>query len=229
VVRAGHDPTEARRQALGHLLHRYLGAFRSFLMVRFRMPRDRAEDVVQGFVLSQVLDKNLIGGADAARGRFRNFLMTALERYAISEFRKESAQQRQGGRAQVDVQEHQDRLAGQGDDPAVAFDVVWATEVVRQAIERMRQATQPARPDLWGVFHDRMIGPMFEGSESRSYATLIGRLGFKDESQAASALKTAKHIFARFLRGVVAEYTLGEDEVDREIGELMLVLGTPAR
>jgi RNA polymerase sigma-70 factor (ECF subfamily) len=228
VARAGQtDAAQAQRDALDALLRRYLPAFRSFLIARYRIPRDKADDWVQGFVASRLVEKNLIGKAEASRGKFRNFLMTALGRYAIDQLREESAQKRQGDRRHADVQDQQDQLAGAAnEDPAAAFDASWATRVVAQAIEQMRQATSATRPELWAVFHDRVIGPAFDGSNPSSYAQLIGRLGFKDEGQAANTLHTAKRIFARVLRGIVAEYALTAEDVDQEIAELMQALGS---
>jgi DNA-directed RNA polymerase specialized sigma24 family protein len=225
VVRAGQDASQTRRDALGELLQRYMGALRTFLITRYRLSRDRADDMVQGFILSRLVEKNLLGKADADRGKFRNFLMTALERYAVDQFREASAQKRQGDHNIIDVQDQQNRLGAATDNPAAAFDVSWASEVIRQTIERMKQATETTRPDLWGVFKDRVLGPAFDGAEPSSYAELIGRLGFKDEGQAASALQTAKRIFSRLLRGIVAEYAMTASEVDEEVGELLSALG----
>jgi RNA polymerase sigma-70 factor (ECF subfamily) len=126
VARAGQDPSAAQRDALGNLLRRYLAAFRSFVTTRYRLPRDRADDLVQGFIASRLLEKNLIAKAEANRGKFRNFLMTALERYAVDQFREAAAQKRQGDRNPVDVQEGQNHLAGSDEDPAKVFDRLWA-------------------------------------------------------------------------------------------------------
>ena len=225
VMRAGADPSAAQRDALGDLLRRYEGAFRTFLVTRYRLDRDRADDMVQGFILSRLLERNLITRAEATRGKFRNFVMTALERYAVDQFREAAALKRQGDRAPVDVQDHQDQLPGSaGADPAAAFDRSWAADVVRQAVERMRRSTESTRPDLWGVFTDRVLGPTFDGAQPTAYAELIARLGFADEGQAASALQTAKRIFARVLRGVVAEYAMTAGEVDQEVSDLKAAL-----
>ncbi len=225
VMRAGADPSVAQRDALGDLLRRYEGAFRTFVMTRHRLPRERAEDLVQGFILSRVLERNLLARADAGRGKFRNFVMTALERYAVDQFREAAALKRAGDRAGVDVQAYQDALPGPADgDPAAAFDASWASAAVRQSVERMRAATEVTRPDLWGVFSDRLLGPAFDGAEPTAYADLIARLGFADEAKAASGLQTAKRIFARILRGVVAEYALTADDVDQEIDDLKAAL-----
>lgn len=225
VVRAGQDASQSQRDALGDLLRRYLGAFRTYVISKYRMNREEADDVVAGFVASRVLEQNLISKAREGRGKFRNFMMTALQRYAIDELRREGAQKRGGGRSGEDVVEQQERLAGDDQDPAAMFDASWAREVVSIAIERMRTATEKTRPDLWGVFADRVIGPAFDGSQPSAYPELIARLGFADEGQAANALHTAKRIFARTLRGVVGEYAITADEVDEELKDLMGVLG----
>ncbi|QOV89044.1 sigma-70 family RNA polymerase sigma factor [Humisphaera borealis] len=225
VARAGEDPSVAQRDALGDLLRKYLPAFRTYVISKYRIDRDRADDLVSGFVASRVVEKNLIGKAELGRGKFRNFLMTALERYSIDQFREESAQKRGGDRSGEDISEHADRLGDGEADPSAEFDAGWARQVVRQAIDRMRDATATTRPDLWGVFDDRVIGPAFDGDTPTAYDDLIRRLGFKDEGQAANALQTAKRIFSRILRGVVAEYAMTADEVDEEVGVLLSALG----
>ena len=225
VVRAGQDPSTVQRDALGDLLKKYLKAFRTYVVSKYRVSPDQADDLVAGFVASRIVERNLIGKANADRGKFRNFLMTALERYVIDQFREDSAMKRGGDRGSEDVFEQRERLAGNDQDPSAAFDVGWAQEVVRQAIEQMRQATETTRPDLWGVFSDRVLGPVFDDTAPSAYELLITRLGFKDEGQAANALQTAKRIFARIVRGVVAEYAVTADEVDQEVGVLLKALG----
>src|SRR4051812_38640775 len=80
VARAGQPPAEARA-ALDVLLRRYAPALRAHLLLDRRMSGDRskAEDVLQGFVADKVLERNLIALADRERGRFRTFLLAALD------------------------------------------------------------------------------------------------------------------------------------------------------
>src|SRR5262245_3371008 len=77
VTAAGQDPSQAQRDALGKLLGRYLPAFHTYVVTRYRMPAERADDLVAGFVASRLVERGLVGRAEAARGKFRNFLMTA--------------------------------------------------------------------------------------------------------------------------------------------------------
>jgi RNA polymerase sigma-70 factor (ECF subfamily) len=227
VQRAGEDPSDAQRDALGDLLKQYLGAFRTYVMSKYQVSAHKAEDLVSGFIASRVVEKNLIGKADAGRGKFRNFLMTALERYVIDQLREDSAVKRGGDSSRQDVADLRDRIPGRsaGDDPAAAFDAGWARDIIRQAIERMREATEKSRPELWCIFSDRVLGPAYDNTAPTAYQAMIKRLGFADEGQAANALHTAKRIFARILRGVVAEYAMTAEEVDEEIASLKLTVG----
>ncbi|MFO0748496.1 MAG: ECF-type sigma factor [Myxococcota bacterium] len=219
VQRAGLDPSLAQRDALGELIARYAGPLRAWVMARKRVDRERAEELVQAFLASRVVEKNLLGRAAQDRGRFRTFLVTALERFVIDTYREESAAKRGGGAdtRDLDAAEH---VSDGGLDAAAALERQWAQDVIAEAVRRMRTATA-GRPDLWGVFADRILGPAFDGTDASAYADLVQRLGFAHEGQAASALQTGKRIFARTLRGVVAEYAATADEVDAELAELM--------
>jgi RNA polymerase sigma-70 factor (ECF subfamily) len=224
VVRAGKDPSESQRDALGELLQHYIPAMRTYVVCKYRVDPERADELVAGFLASRIVEKNLVGKAEQGAGKFRNFLMTALQRYVVDRFREESALKRGGDQQRQDVMERGD-LADGDHEPAAAFEAEWARDVVAQAIARMRASTEQTRPDLWGVFSDRVLGPAFDGSQPSAYVDLVQRLGFTDEGQAANALHTAKRIFARILRSVVAEYEQTASDIDDEVGELMKSLG----
>src|SRR4051794_36682601 len=86
VARAGEsgDAAEAaRREALGVILGRYLPALRAHLLAR-RVPAGWVDDLLQGFIADKVIEYNLLGYADRGRGKFRTFLLTALDRFAAN-------------------------------------------------------------------------------------------------------------------------------------------------
>jgi RNA polymerase sigma-70 factor (ECF subfamily) len=227
VVRAGDAASDAQRDALGALVRRYLTPLRSYLLQRFRLERDAADEVLAAFIATRLVEKQLVAQAREARGRFRGFLTTALERFAIDQARERAAMKRGGGLVHEELDAAESIEVGSEAGAAeTALVGQWAREVVALALTRMRAATEEVRPDLWGVFADRVLGPAFDGRDPSAYATLVERLGFADEGQAANALHTAKRIFARTLRGVVAEYSESAAEVDTEVRELMAALAT---
>src|SRR3954469_23630165 len=85
VKKAGCTSGESQRAALVEVLNRYMPALRSHLIYHKRIESHQAEDLLQGFLLSKVIEQDLIGAARQERGRFRSFLLTALDRFAISQ------------------------------------------------------------------------------------------------------------------------------------------------
>lgn len=61
---ADHAQTVVRSEALERLLGSYAPAMVGHLVHRKRLPPDRAEDLVQGFIADKVLEKRLVGRAD---------------------------------------------------------------------------------------------------------------------------------------------------------------------
>jgi DNA-directed RNA polymerase specialized sigma24 family protein len=85
VLRARGAPSEASRKALAVLCREYRAPLLAFARRREADP-DRAEEMVQDF-LARVVEKDIFGKGDPARGRLRSFLRTALRRH-VSNFRK---------------------------------------------------------------------------------------------------------------------------------------------
>ena len=212
---------EGRREALGVLLLRYLPALRAYLMQRGGLTCDNADDILQEFVASKILQGEAIAHARRNEGKFRTFLLKTLNRFVINRMRDRQTKKRapQHGRI-VSLGDHLE-LLGSERQPADAFHAAWAQEALREALRRMQvQCERSGRADLWAVFQCRVAGPILEGKEPVSYEHLIERFGFRSPSQASNALITAKRMYARTLRAVLAEYARDEEEVEEEIREL---------
>lgn len=218
------DDQAIARVALSELLQRYMPALRSYLVVQKRLAPDRADDVIQGFMASEVLVRGLIRRADRARGRFRALLVTALDRYIIRDLRRRNARKRIADRA-VSLE-----AVGPAIDPGMpqqadVFDVAWARQVIDQTLSGMRRECDGAgRPDLWTIFEGRILAPTLDGAEPVSYDRLVQDFGLGSPKQAANAVITARRMFVRHLRMVVAEYVLDPDDLDSEINDLHEIL-----
>jgi RNA polymerase sigma-70 factor (ECF subfamily) len=219
----GADDTSGadRRIALDILLRSYYQPMRRFLMTRYNHSPESAEDLIQGFITASILEKNLLLGADQKKGRFRTFLLTALKRFAVNEWRASRTQRRGGG-----------KLAGMEDvlEPADSpardqFDLSWARHVIGQAVQRVQKECEKSdRADVWGVFQARVLGPTLHENEAPSYAELVERFGFKSPTHASNVLVTGKRMFIRAIREVVAEYGGSDEEIEEEILDLHRIL-----
>lgn len=224
VGRAGQDFAETRRQALGELLLRYLPALRAHLVYGKRQSPENADDLLQEFVAGKILERNLIGQADAQLGKFRTFLLTALDRFLIDHIRQQAAQKRSPGEGGLQMLGDRADLL-KADQPHDAFDIAWAHNVISETIRLMRTECEAShRMDVWGVFECRLLDPLLNGTEPVAYDAMVERFGFQSPSQASNVLMTAKRMFARLMRSVVGEYSLGNEQIESEIRELMDIL-----
>lgn len=222
VGRAGAGDTQ-RREALGNLLAQYVGPLRSFLSARFGVPRDRAEDLLHGFLADKVLEQDLVRQADRARGRFRSFLLRSLENFTIAQIRKERSSRRSPDSPmwRLDFDE-----AAEPPAPAIAdeFDAAWGKRVIDLALQAMHQeCLGGARADLWTVFDSRVLRPTLQGEQPVPLSTLVEQLGVTP-AKASNLLITSKRMFARHLREIISEYAVDVSEVEDELRHLKLIL-----
>lgn len=226
------EGAEGPRHALGALLRRYLPALRARLVIEKGIRPEKAGDLLQGFLADKVLERDLIGHADRARGRFRTFLLTALDRYVVDHHRAATAEKRNPAEGPIvslgDVGEPDHPRSG-ASPPAAASEVAWAREVLAEAIRRMEaQCRTDHRPDLWEVFRCRVLDPALEGADPLPYDQFVSAFSLRTPAQAANALVTAKRMFARVLKSVVAEYADGA-AADQEIADLRAILAGARR
>ena len=116
--------------------------------------------------------------------------------------------------------------ACQAAGPAQGFDIEWARQVVHEALDRMKRHCHTlGRHDLWEIFDFRVLKPNLEGNAAPSYAALMRQFSFETPTQASNAVITAKRMFVRSLRGVIAEYEPDEERIEAEIMDLRRIIG----
>jgi hypothetical protein len=222
IASACHTRQQKGRVALDCLLTRYQTALLAHISFKFRATEDAAQDLLQSFVAEKFLEKELLAQANPARGRFRTFLLNALDRFVISQQRKERAQKRSPEAGFVPLDHLQTKDEPQYlDRPDPRAEAVWAQEVIAAALLNMRRECETSnRMDIWGVFEGRLLSAVLEDSPETGYEELIQRFDFKSPSYAFNALNTAKRMFKRHLQAVIAEYERGDREVEDELREL---------
>ncbi len=225
IGRAEDGNTVMRHQALSELLRRYMPALKAHLVVEKRLSHDLAEDILQGFVLDKVLEQSLLAAANRARGLFRNFLLTALDRYATDQRRHNQAGIRHSADAVSLEVIPQDLLARNA--PVDDFDIAWARQLLQNTLDLMQaQCQEMQRPEVWDVFNCRVLQPLYDHATPPTYEELVARFGFNSPTQACNALTTGKRMFTRILRSQIGEYETPE-AVDAEILDLHKILAQP--
>jgi DNA-directed RNA polymerase specialized sigma24 family protein len=221
----GKADGSAAQAALDGLLQKYQAPLLAHLQWRFRSSEHQAEDWFQGFVARKVLEKDLLGSARRERGRFRTFLLNALDNYVADEIRRENQAIRKPPGGFVTADEITETLPSTSEGASDPADVIWARAVIQQAAKRLHDYYQVRqRADLWGIFEEGFMGPILNETKPPGMAELAGRLGFDSADQASNALITAKRKFKRFLESGVAEYVEDREAVEGELRELMAIL-----
>jgi DNA-directed RNA polymerase specialized sigma24 family protein len=225
VQLAGGNSGGVRGEALEALLRNYYPALLSHLVVVRRLSEADAKDVLQGFVVGHILEKDLIGQARRNMGsRFRSFLLTALDRYLIDQMRRAGRKKRCADE-QVQLDEGLD-LEAETPDTSELFDVVWARALVREACRRVcEECTAKGCPKRRQVFEQRLLLPMIDGCAAVPYGELVDRLEISSPAEAANLLTTVKRMFVRHLRDLIAEYTPEPGDIDEELRQLRVTLG----
>lgn len=224
VLSAGDTASPLAETSLAELCQAYWRPLYAYVRSRGHGVDD-ARDLTQQF-FSRLLERNGLATADPARGRFRTFLLTSLQRFLVSEWRRETALRRDAARVvplELEWDSVESRLT---DGPAGAvpleleFDRQWADALLGRALASLRaehvaagraELLDTLEPFVWG--RDGGLG----------HTEMAARLGLSD-----GAVRVAVHrLRARFrelLRQEVAATVASEDEVDAELRHLVEIL-----
>jgi len=224
TARSGDEPR--KKAALDELLTRYWKPVYCYLR-RKGYDSHTAKDLTQGFFYKVVLGGDIVGKADRARGRFRTFLLTVLERYVAKVRRAEKAKRRmpEGGFVRLDgIDGAVIPEPVQYSTPIEAFEYAWATalldEVLAEVARKCRETDSVAH---WEVFRARFLLPIVDGDEPTPLADLCAKYGISKKAKASKMVQRIKRLFRVALRRHVRQFVDSDAEVDDEIRYLMRV------
>ena len=220
--------SEVRQQAaLDELMRRYWKPVYCYLR-RKGKSNEEAKDLTQGFFCDIVLGKELPQKADKAKGRFRTFLLTALDHYVTSVHRAATAKKRRppGGLAPLDAIDGAS-VPEPADDatPDAAFHYAWACELLDEVLAEVESGCRERDMAAhWAVFRARVLRPILGNTEPPPLAALCAEHGIEGEARASNMLVTVKRRFQAALRRRVRLLVGSDGDVDEEIGDLMRIL-----
>lgn len=204
------------REHMGRLLQTYWQPMYAHLRHK-GLSHEKAEDIVQEFSV-RILDNDLLSIADPKRGRFRTLLLTALDRFAVSQFRYDNAAKRApASLVSLDASEV-DHTRSANPAASAAFDRAFALDVIAQVLAKMKQECETEdQPKRWKVFEDRVVSPALDGVDPPSYVSMAEELGLDGEKAAMNLLVTAKRQFTRLLTRHVRDYVTRNPDIDHYI------------
>ncbi len=147
VLQARQQETPQARAALEQLCRTYWYPLYAYVRRRGHSAPD-AEDLTQEF-FARLLEKGYLQAADQAKGRFRTFLLVALDRFLANERDRARAQKRGGGCTMVPLDTRLgQRLCAEEtvpeSSPEGEYEQHWARTLVDQAVGRLRTEYEQA-------------------------------------------------------------------------------------
>jgi len=185
--------SEAAREALGELCEAYWYPLYAYLRRRGR-DADEAHDLVQGFLV-RLLERGDLA-ASPEKGRFRSYLLGALQHHVANEKRREGAKKRTPDRPLVSLSpdEAESRYVHEPaneETPERLFERRWALALIERALATLREeARERGRLALTEALLPRLVSP----AEARPLRELADELGLSE-----GALKVAHHRLKRRL------------------------------
>jgi RNA polymerase sigma-70 factor (ECF subfamily) len=223
VLAAGEGDSAQAREAIESLCAVYWYPLYAYVRRKGHSPAD-AEDLVQGF-FARLLCLNSMAQVTRERGKFRSFLLGAMNHYMADEWDRASAKRRDCRRTiSLDAGAAETRFGQEPQDhqtPERLFQRQWAMALLEAVVNRLRGEYAAAGKDelfmalRFAIAADRHALP---------YAELAGMLGM-----AEPAVRVAVHRLRRRYREMIREEiarTVGSaDEVEEELRELMTAMG----
>ncbi len=216
------DP-KGQREALSRLLQLYCGKLKRILNYRFRLGDDRTEELLQDFIADKILGGEILHRYKQDQGRFRSWLLTSLEHYAIDCSRRAQAQRRfDGNHLSLDTEDQAAWVVDRGVEPDLLLQLCWARQVCGRALRRMKRECEARSQDrIWAVYKICELRPTLTKAQKPDYTQVVARFGFASPSQAYNTRITALRKAAQHFREVIREdYGYDQQGIEQELREL---------
>jgi RNA polymerase sigma factor (sigma-70 family) len=223
VLTAGRNDTTRARQALGKLCQTYWFPLYTYARRRGYSAHD-AQDLTQEF-FAQLLDRESLAGANPQRGRFRSFILTAMNHFLISEWTKAKAKKR-GGHFDVisldlaAAEERYDLEPADNSTPDKIFEKQWALTLLHEVMNQLESEYQrEGKMELFTTLKQTLMG----ARESQPYAELAARLKMNEGAIKAAVHRMRKR-YRELIRAEIAHTIAPSQDIEDEMRHLFSAL-----
>jgi len=223
VLTAGNASSALADAALESLCRAYWQPLYSFVRRRGYAVHD-AQDLTQEF-FARLLSRNFLSAVDRNKGKFRSFLLAALEHFLANDWRRSQAQKRGGGHSFISWEDgaiEEQYLHSDGPDlPAErSFERQWAITLLEQVVDRLRNEFVAAGK---AVLFEKLKVFLTGNNYAGGYAQLATELKM---TQAAVKMTVSRmrRRYAELLRAEIANTVSEPGEVEEELRALFAAL-----
>jgi len=223
VEKASGDQENENRALIEALLKRYWKPVYCYLRRKGHSNED-AKDLTQGFFHEVVLGHHLFEKADQSKGRFRSYLLMALDRYVRNVRQKQDAQKRIPKEKLVALEE-----MDISELPAVVselseeevFNYTWVSTLLERVLDRVKeQCQQDGMSTHWRLFRDRVLRPILESADPPGLKELCETYAIKDTGKASNMIITVKRRFQAAMETHLRDLVTSDDQVQGEMEEI---------
>jgi len=221
VLAAGQNDSPEAQAALENLCRTYWYPLYAFVRRRGHQVHE-AQDLTQEF-FARMLEKDYLCAVDPKKGKFRSFLLAALEHFLANEWRKRKTKKR-GGQYQVisldeAAEQHYAQLPSSNLTPEQLYAQQWALTLLEKVLTRLRDECEETGK-----------GPRF--TQLKMFLTDLRPVPYAELAPSlnttADALKTAvgrlRQRYRELLREEIGSTVSNPAEVEQELRELFAAL-----
>jgi len=184
---------------------------------------EEAQDLTQEF-FARLIEKHWLADADATKGRFRTFLLTALNRFLAKEWRRSHAAKRGGHRQVISLDDTAEaryvREPASNLTAEKIYERRWALSVFDRALGRLREEYEAAgRARLYESLKEFLCGDPRDGR----YA-LLGVEFEMSTGAIATAVHRLRQHYRQLVREEIAQTVESPAEVENEMRSLLAAL-----
>lgn len=214
------DADETVRRAAADLVSRaYWGPVVAMLEYRWGLDRQDAEDVTQDF-LADAFSRGWLERYDPARGRFRTFLRTCVDRFAANAEKARQRLKRGGGTVSAPLELADTAGAYAPDEHDDRIHAEWVRSVLALALDAFRAAAAAAEKEVqFAVFEAYDVADPPE-ERRPTYRDLAGRFGIP-ETQVTNYLAWARREFRGHVLETLRSLAGNDDEFREDARELL--------
>lgn len=231
VLQAKERPHVGANDALADLCQAYWYPIYALFRRKSRN-RHEAQDLTQSF-FAKLLEKAFLDRVDPARGRFRSFLLAAVNHFFANECDRQNAVKRGGGQVIVslnatafDWKSGESRYQMEPEHhltPEREFERQWALAVLDRVLKRLRDEYI----DLGKLSLFETLQPYLSADRGQArYVDAAEKLGATE-----SAVRVATHRLRKryrdLLRNEIAQTVANPSEVEDELQQLFIALSSP--
>ncbi len=219
----GSDDEERNRASIDLLLRSYWKPVYCYLR-RHGYDNEQAKDLTQSFFHEVVLERDLVEKADPAKGRFRSFLLMALNRY-LANVRKSQERQRRtpkGKRVSLEIVEPPElSQLVEKSDPEDCFNYAWVSGLLEDVLQDVEnRCRQDGATTHWHVFCDRILQPIMDRKDPAPLKDICAKYGVEGEAKASNMIVTIKRRFQAALREHIRKSVMSDQQAAEELEDL---------